>query len=139
MNYSLNIQGNKQLKDITVKDTAMIVSTSRVTTATCTMPSSETSAPLSVSYTVKDEATFIVLSSKDTTTTFTVSSTETSPRDLSLSLAINGKEVTVERKASRRCVCQGFCCREGLNCWKTTIAFFPEHLLNVSTCNNKKH
>ena len=83
--------------------------------------------------TVNDEETFVVVSSHVTTTTFIVSSSETSPPDLSLSLTINKEEsVPFERKASRRCVCQVFCCREGLNCWKTTISFFPEYLLDVS-------
>ena len=40
--------------------------------------------------------------------------------------------ITVERKASRRCVCQVFYQREEINCWKTTLAFCPEHLLDVS-------
>ena len=99
MKYSLDLQDNKPIEDITVND----------------------------------GATFVVVSSHVTTTTFVVSSSKTTPPDLSLSVIINGqKSVTVERKASRRCICQVFCCREGLNCWRTTIAFFPEHLLNVS-------
>ena len=89
--------------------------------------------------TVNDEATFVVLSSHVTTTTFIVSSSETSPSDLSLSVIINGgKAVPFKRKASRRCVCQVFCCRLGLNCWKTTFAFFPEHFLNVSNTTSDK-
>ena len=83
--------------------------------------------------TVNDGATFVIVSSHVTTTTFIVSSSETSPPDLSLSLIVNGGEtVTFKRKASKRHVCQIFCCREGLNCWRTTVAFFPEHMLNVS-------
>ena len=103
--YSLDIQENKPLEDITVKD----------------------------------EATFVVLSSLVTTTTFIVSSSETSPPDLSLSVIINGgKAVPFKREASRRCVCQAFCYKEGLNCWSTTIAFFPEHLLDVSNTTSDK-
>ena len=72
------------------------------------------------------------------TTKFVVSSTQTSPNDLSFSVNLNGTKpqtVTVKKKASRRCVCQVFSHREGLNCWKITFAFFPdcEHLLDVST------
>ena len=74
---------------------------------------------------------------KFTTTTYTVSSSQTSPEyDMCVSVTINGGQtphtVTVERKASRRCVCQVFYHWEGINCWKTTFAFFPEHLLDVS-------
>ena len=73
-----------------------------------------------------------------TTTTYVVSSSQTSPEyDMFVSVNINGRKtssiVTVVRKASRRCVCQVFYQREGLNCWKITISFFPEYLLNVST------
>ena len=83
--------------------------------------------------TVKDGATFVVVSSHVTTTTFIVSSSETGPPDLILSLIVNsGETVTFKRKASRRCVCQVFCCREGLNHWRTTFAFFPEQFLDVS-------
>ena len=89
-----------------------------------------------------DEVPFVVAPNHGTTTTFVVFSSKTSPPDLRLSLIINGrKSVPFERKASRRCACQIFCCREGLNCWRTNIAFFPEHLLYVSTCtcnNNTK-
>ena len=53
-----------------------------------------------------------------------------------VSVNINGGQtphtVTVERKASRRCVCQVFYLWEGINCWKITFAFFSEHLLDVS-------
>ena len=71
------------------------------------------------------------------TTTFIVSSSQTSPEyDMCVSVNINGGQtphtVTVERKASRRCVCQVFYHWEGINCWKITFAFFPEHLLDVS-------
>ena len=72
-----------------------------------------------------------------TTNTYTVSSGQTSPEyDMCVSVTINGGQtphtVTVERKASRRCVCQVFYHREGLNYWKITFAFFSEHLLDVS-------
>ena len=71
-----------------------------------------------------------------TTTTFIVSSSQTSPDDMCVSVNINGGQtphtITVERKASRRCVCQVFYHWEGINCWKTTLAFFSENLLNVS-------
>ena len=71
-----------------------------------------------------------------TTTTFIVSSSQTSPDDMCVSVTISGGQrphiVTVESKASRRCVCQVFYHREGVNCWKITFAFFSEHLLNVS-------
>ena len=72
-----------------------------------------------------------------TTPRFIVSSSQTSPEyDMCVSVTINGGQtphtVTVERKASRRCVCQVFYQREGLNCWKTTLVFCPEHLLDVS-------
>ena len=72
-----------------------------------------------------------------TTTSFIVSSDDPSPEhDMCVSVNINGGQaphtVTVERKASRRCVCQVFYHWEGINCWKITFAFFPEHLLDVS-------
>ena len=72
-----------------------------------------------------------------TTTTYVVSSSQTSPEyDMCVSVTVNGRQtshtVTVERKASRRCVCQVFYHWEGINCWKTTLAFCPEHLLHVS-------
>ena len=72
-----------------------------------------------------------------TTTTFIVSSSQTSPEyDMCVSVNINGGQtphtVTVERKASRRCVCQVFYHKEEVNCWKITLAFFSEHLINVS-------
>ena len=72
-----------------------------------------------------------------TTTTFIVSSSQTSPEyDMCVSVTINGGQtphtVTVERKASKRFVCQVFYHWEGINRWKTTFAFFPEHLLDVS-------
>ena len=71
------------------------------------------------------------------TTTFIVSSSQASPEyDMCVSVNINGGQtphtVTVERKASKRCVCQVFYQREGINLWKTTLAFCPEHLLHVS-------
>ena len=53
-----------------------------------------------------------------------------------VSVNINGGQtphtVTVERKASKRCICQVFYHREGVNCWKITFALFLEHLLAVS-------
>ena len=71
------------------------------------------------------------------TTTFIVSSSQTSPEyDMCVSVKIGGEQtthaVTVERKASRKYVCQVFYQREGINLWKTTLAFCPEHLLDVS-------
>ena len=71
------------------------------------------------------------------TTTFIVSSSGTSPEyDMCVSVNINGGRtlptVTVERKSSRRCVCQVFYHWEGINCWNITFAFYSEHLLNVS-------
>ena len=79
---------------------------------------------------ITDKASF-------TTTTFIVSSSQTSPEyDMCVSVNINGGQtphtVTVERKASRRCVCQVFYHRKEVNCWKITFAFFLKHLLNVS-------
>ena len=80
---------------------------------------------------ITDKASF-------TTTTFIVSSSQTSPEyDMCVSVNINygGQTphiVTVERKASRRCVCQVFYHWKGINCWKITFAFFPEILLDVS-------
>ena len=75
-----------------------------------------------------------IITDKGTVTTFIVSSGETSPDDLSFSVTLNGGQttVTVERKASRRCVCQVFYHREGINCWKTTLAFCLEKWLDVS-------
>ena len=72
-----------------------------------------------------------------TTETFIVSSSQTSPEyDMCVSVTINGGQtphtVTVERKASRKCVCQVFYHWKGLNCWMITFVFFPEHLLDVS-------
>ena len=85
----------------------------------------------------KDKTKFIISStSHSTTTTFIASCSQTSPDDMCISVNINGGQtthtVTVERKASRRCVCQVFYHWEGINCWKITFAFFPEHLLGVS-------
>ena len=72
-----------------------------------------------------------------TTTPFIVSSSQTSPEyDMRVSVTINGGKkphtVTVEKKASWSCVCQVFYQREEINCWKTTLAFCYEHLLDVS-------
>ena len=82
------------------------------------------------------EKKFIISSTQSTTTTFIVSSSQTSPKDdMCVSININGQTphtVTVERKASRRYVCQVFYHREGVNWWKIIFAFFPEHLLDVS-------
>ena len=65
-----------------------------------------------------------------------ISSSLTSPDDMRVSMTINGgqtpRTVIVERKASKRCGCQVFYYREGINWWKITFAFFPEHLYNVS-------
>ena len=53
-----------------------------------------------------------------------------------VSVIINGGQtthtVTVERNASRRCVCQVLYHWEGINWWEVKFAFFPEHQLNVS-------
>ena len=66
-------------------------------------------------------------------TTFIVSSIETSPDDLCFFVTINNEKIIrFERKASRRCVCQVFYRKEGVNWWKTTLAFCPEGLLEVS-------
>ena len=77
-----------------------------------------------------------IITDKGTVTTFIVSSGETSPDDLSFSVTLNGGQtphtVTVERKASKRCVCQVFYHRVGINYWKTTLAFCPERFLQVS-------
>ena len=72
-----------------------------------------------------------------TTTPFIVSSSQTSPEyDMHVSVTINGGKkkhtFTVERKASREYACQVFYYREGINFWKTTLAFCPKHLLDVS-------
>ena len=77
-----------------------------------------------------------IITDKETVTTYIVSSSETSPDDLSFSVTLNGGQtphtVTVERKASKRCVCQVFYHREGINCWKITLAFCHEQFLEVS-------
>ena len=77
-----------------------------------------------------------IITDKGTVTTFIVSSSQTSPDNLSFSVTLNGGQtpctVTVERKASRKCVCQVFYNREGINCWKTTLAFCHEQFLEVS-------
>ena len=70
-------------------------------------------------------------------TTFIVSSSQASPEyDMCVSVNINGGQtphtVTIKRKASRKCICQVFYQREEVNCWKTTFAFCPEYLLDVS-------
>ena len=75
------------------------------------------------------------------TATFIVSSSQTSPEyDMCVAVNINGGQkphtVTVERKASRKYVCQVFYHREGINFWKTKLAFCPEHLLDVSGTHN---
>ena len=68
---------------------------------------------------------------------FQVSSTHTSPNDLCLPMTVtlNGTEtqhtISFRKNASKRCVCQVFYYKEGLNCWKITFAFFFEHLLEV--------
>ena len=74
---------------------------------------------------------------KFTTKTFMVSSSQTSPDDMCVSMTINGGQtpstVTVERNASKRCGCQVFYYKEGINYWKITYVFFPdEHMYNVS-------
>ena len=75
---------------------------------------------------------------KFTTTTFIVSSSQTSPDDLQLCVSVATSEgqtphiVIVKRKASKRCGCQVFYYREGINWWKITYVFFPEHFFNVS-------
>ena len=80
-----------------------------------------------------------------TTTTFIVSSSQTSPEyDMCVTVTIDGGKtphtvITVERKASRRCVCQVFYQREEINCWKTTLAFCPERLLDVSCMETVLH
>ena len=70
------------------------------------------------------------------TVTFIVSSSQTSPENMRVSVSIDGgltlPTVTVERKASRWCVCQVFYHRERVNWWKITLTFFSEHLLGVS-------
>ena len=72
-----------------------------------------------------------------TSTLFIVSSNKIRPYDLCISffVTINGGQtphtVTVVRKASKKCVCQVFYHKEGLNCWKVRFAFFSEHLLDV--------
>ena len=70
-------------------------------------------------------------------TTLVVFPSQPSHNDLclTLSVSVDGTEtqtVTVERKASKKCVCQVFYHREGLNYWKTMIAFLPADLLEVS-------
>ena len=73
---------------------------------------------------------------KFTTKTFMVSSIQTRPDDMHVSMTINGGQtpstVAVERKASKRCGCQVFYFKEGINCWKIIFTFFLEHLDNVS-------
>ena len=67
------------------------------------------------------------------TTTFIVSSSDPSPDDLCFSVTFNDEQIiNFDRKASRRCVCQVFYHREGVNWWKITFAFFSEGLLEVS-------
>ena len=77
-----------------------------------------------------------IITDKGTVTTFIVSSGETSPDDLSFSVTLNGGQtphtVTVERKANKKCVCQVFYNREGINRWKTALAFCHEQFLEVS-------
>ena len=75
-----------------------------------------------------------------TTTIYVVSSSQTSPEyDMCVSVNINGGQtphtVTVERKASRRCVCQVFYHKERVNWWKVTLAVCPEDQLDVSYTN----
>ena len=77
-----------------------------------------------------------IVNDKGTVTTFIVSSGETSPDDLSFSVTLNGGQtphtVTVERKANKKCVCQVFYNREGINRWKTALAFCHEQFIEVS-------
>lgn len=73
---------------------------------------------------------------------FKVSSTQTSPNDLCLKMTVtlNGTEtphtITFRKNATKRCVCQVFYHKEGLNCWKIMFAFLYEHLLEVKVSNN---
>ena len=72
---------------------------------------------------------------KFTTKTFMVSSSRISPDDMCVSVTINGGQTPhiVERKASKRCSCQVFYYKEGINWWKIIFTFFPnEHTYNVS-------
>ena len=67
------------------------------------------------------------------TTTFIVSSSDPSPDDLCFSVTVSDELlINFDRKASRRCVCQVFYQKEGINCWKATLAFCPKGLLEVS-------
>ena len=74
---------------------------------------------------------------KFTTKTFMVSSSQISPDNMCVSMIINGGQtpstVTVERTASKRCYCQVFYCKEGINWWRIIFAFFPnKYMYNVS-------
>ena len=66
---------------------------------------------------------------------FKVSSTQTSPNNLCLNMTVmlNGTEtqhsISFRKNANKRCVCQVFYHKEGINCWKITFAFLFEHIL----------
>ena len=85
---------------------------------------------------IKPKVEYIMDETKQpiSTTTFIVSSSDPSPDDLCFSVTINNEQViNFDRKASRRYICQVFYHREGVNWWKATLAFCPEHLLDVSS------
>ena len=78
---------------------------------------------------------------KYTSTTFIVDSKKSPKCDMCVrfSVTINGRQtVTVERMASRQYACQVFYHRQGINCWKITLAFCPEPYLHVSQSGNCK-
>ena len=72
-----------------------------------------------------------------------VSSTNTviTPPDLHIVATINGirnsANIEIKKEAQNvvECVCQVFYHKLGLNCWKTTLAFFPKEHLMVSLIN----
>ena len=70
--------------------------------------------------------------------TISNANTKITPPDLHIVATIKGTKksatIEIEKEAQSviECVCQVFYHREGVNCWKATLAFFPNVQLVVS-------